>query len=74
MIWKVCKSQGDHKLFIKHSPSRGVTSLLVYVDDIIVTGDDDKERQILSKCLAKEFEIKVLREAEIFYWDRGGSL
>jgi hypothetical protein len=28
----------------------------------------------LSKCLAKEFEIKALREAEIFYWDRGGSL
>jgi hypothetical protein len=61
-------------LFIKHSPSRGVTALLVYVDDIIVTGDDDKEQQILSKCLAKEFEIKMLREAEIFYWDQGGSL
>jgi hypothetical protein len=74
MIWKVCKGQGDHTLFIKHSPSRGVTAFLVYVDDIIVTGDDDKERQILRKCLAKEFEIKALREDEIFYWDRGGSL
>ena len=38
------QSQGDHTLFIKHSPSRGVTALLVYVDDIIVIGDDDKER------------------------------
>ena len=32
------QSQGDHTLFIKHSVARGVTALLVYVDDIIVTG------------------------------------
>jgi hypothetical protein len=37
------QSQGDHTLFIKHSPSRGVTALLIYVDDIIVIGNDDKE-------------------------------
>jgi hypothetical protein len=42
------QSQGDHTLFIKHSPLGGVTALLVYVNDIIVTGDDDKEQQILS--------------------------
>lgn len=34
------QSQGDHTLFIKHSDSRRVTVLLVYVDDIIVTEDD----------------------------------
>jgi hypothetical protein len=60
------QSQGDHTLFIKHSPSGGVTALLVYVDDIIVTGDDDKERQILSQCLAKEFEIKALGRLKYF--------
>lgn len=37
------QSQGDHTLFIKHSETGGVTFLLVYVDDIIVTGDDEKE-------------------------------
>jgi hypothetical protein len=37
------QSQGDHTLFIKHSPSGGVTALLIYVDDIIVIGNDDKE-------------------------------
>ena len=47
------QSQGDHMLFIKHSSSGGVTALLVYVDDIIVTGNDDKERQLLNQCLAK---------------------
>ncbi|XP_059658496.1 uncharacterized mitochondrial protein AtMg00810-like [Cornus florida] len=60
------QSQGDHTFFIKHSPSGGVTALLVYVDDIIVTGDDDKERQILSQCLAKEFEIKALGRLKYF--------
>ena len=34
------QSQGDHTLFIKHSATGGVTALLVYVDDIIVTGND----------------------------------
>jgi hypothetical protein len=31
-----------------------------------VTGDDDKERQILSQCLAKEFEIKALGRLKYF--------
>jgi len=39
------KSQGDHTQFIKHSKSRGVTMLLVYMDDIIVTSDDKEEQQ-----------------------------
>lgn len=38
------QSQRDHTLFIKHSPFGGVTALLVYVDDIIVTRNDDKEK------------------------------
>ena len=32
------QSQGDHTLFIKHSTVERVTAILVYVDDIIVTG------------------------------------
>ena len=35
------QSQGDHTFFIKHSISGGVTTLIVYVDDIIVTGNDE---------------------------------
>ena len=60
------QSQGDHTLFIKHSESGGVTVLLVYVDDIILTGDDRREQQILSQCLAKEFEIKTLGKLKYF--------
>ena len=38
------QSQGDHTLFIKHSAAGGVTALLVYVDDIIVTGNDERKK------------------------------
>lgn len=34
------QSQGDDTLFTRHSTPRKVIVLLVYVDDIIVTGDD----------------------------------
>ena len=38
------QSQGDNTLFIKHSIAEGVTVFLVYVDDIIVTGNDEREK------------------------------
>ena len=44
----------------------GVTTLLVYVDDIIVTGNDEKERQTLRQCLTKKFEIKELGKLKYF--------
>ena len=37
------QSQGDHTLFIKHSTLEGVIELIVRVNDIIVTGNDEKE-------------------------------
>ena len=43
-----------------------VTTLLIYVDDIIVTGNDKKERQTLKQCLIKEFEIKELGMLKYF--------
>ena len=38
------QSQGYHTPFIKHSATGVVTALLVYVDDIIVTGNDKREK------------------------------
>ena len=52
------QSKGDHTLFIKHSAARGVNALLVYVDDIIVTGNDEREKHDVKQRLTKEFEIK----------------
>ena len=60
------QSQGDHTLFIKHSSVGGVTALLVYVDDIIVTGNDEKEKHELKQKLVKEFEIKELGKLKYF--------
>ncbi|RVW87878.1 Retrovirus-related Pol polyprotein from transposon RE1 [Vitis vinifera] len=55
-------SQGksDHTLFIKRSPGGKITVLIVYVDDIIVTGNDEEEISRLKTVLSKEFEIKDL--------------
>lgn len=60
------QSQGDHTLFIKHSASGGVTILLVYVDDIIVTGADKIEQENLKKKLEAEFEVKSLGRLKYF--------
>ena len=60
------QSQGDHTLFIKHSLSGGVTTLIVYVDYTIVTRNDEKGKNTLKQCLAKEFEIKDLGNLNYF--------
>lgn len=51
------QSQADHTLFFKHSRGK-VVILIVYVDDIILTGDDCGELERLKGVLACDFEIK----------------
>ena len=53
-------------LFIKHSVAGGVTALLVYVDNIIVTGNDEREKHDVKRRLAKEFKIKELEKLKYF--------
>ncbi|RDY03975.1 putative mitochondrial protein, partial [Mucuna pruriens] len=60
------KSQGDHTLFIKHSPDGKLTIPLVYVDDMIVTGDDEIEKINLKEKLATQFEMKKLGKLKYF--------
>lgn len=40
--------------------------LLVYVDDIVLIGNDRKEQEEVNKCLAKEFDIKSLGRLKYF--------
>lgn len=37
-----------------------ITALIVYVDDMIITGDDQNEMNKLQKNLSREFEMKIL--------------
>ncbi|CAA6665275.1 unnamed protein product [Spirodela intermedia] len=60
------QSQGNHILFFNHSSLGGVTTLIVYVDDIIVTRNNDAEKRLLSQCLSQEFEMKIVRRLKYF--------
>ena len=40
------QSNSDHTLFIKHKEGK-ITALIVYVDDIVLTGDDPEESKAL---------------------------
>ena len=59
------QSNSDHTLFLKHRQSK-VTTLIVYVDDMIITGDDAKEILILKEQLSAEFEMKHLGGLKYF--------
>ncbi|KAL5779663.1 hypothetical protein ACOSQ2_010400 [Xanthoceras sorbifolium] len=58
--------QADHTLFIKRSPTGRISILIVYVDDIVLTGNYMKEMVTLKGLLAKEFEIKDLGNLKYF--------
>lgn len=59
------QSNVDHTLFIRHQTGK-LTLLIVYVDDIVMTGDDKKEMARQKKLLAEEFEIKDLGKLQYF--------
>ncbi|KAE8665999.1 CBS domain-containing protein CBSCBSPB3 [Hibiscus syriacus] len=60
------QSQADHTLFRKITPSGKITLLIVYVDDMIITGSDIEEIEKLKMNLAKEFETKDLGSMRYF--------
>ena len=59
------QSNSDHTLFLKHNKEQ-ITTLIVYVDDMIVTRKDFEERKTLQEHLAHEFEMKDLGELNYF--------
>ncbi|KAL5548352.1 hypothetical protein UlMin_003583 [Ulmus minor] len=60
--------QADHTLFLNSSPEGKIAILIVYVDDIILTGNNVGELIELKKLLAAEFEIKDLGALRYFLW------
>ena len=59
------QSNSDHTLFLRHQQGR-VTALIIYVDDMVVTGNDTIEMDRLQKQLATEFEMKDLGTLKYF--------
>ena len=53
-------------MFIKHNSFGKLTTLMVYMDDIIVIGNDEGEIQRQKTYLSNEFEIKDLRSLKYF--------
>ena len=52
-------------MFYRHT-NKKITIVAVYVDDIIITGDDEEEIKRVKGCLSKEFEVKDLGNLKYF--------
>lgn len=53
------QSNSDHTLFIKHKEGK-VAILIMYVDDMVLTGYDPYKMRALQGYLATKFEMKDL--------------
>ncbi|RVW38091.1 Retrovirus-related Pol polyprotein from transposon RE1 [Vitis vinifera] len=59
------QSNSDHTLFLKKQHGK-ITTLIVYVDDMVVTRNDPEERKALQNYLSTEFEMKYLGHLKYF--------
>ncbi|KAF5812790.1 putative RNA-directed DNA polymerase [Helianthus annuus] len=59
------QSNADHTLFLKRRNGL-VTCLIIYVDDMIITGDDTEEIARLKRNLFSKFEMKDLGNLKYF--------
>lgn len=61
------QSNSDNTLFIKQNGKRReVTTLIVYVDDIVLNDDEPEEMKKLQQYLATKFEMKDFRQLRYF--------
>jgi hypothetical protein len=59
------QSHSDHSLFVQEKGST-LTIVLIYVDDIIITGNNDSAIQDIKLFLQKQFHIKDLGKLKYF--------
>jgi len=67
------QSSFDYSLFVKNQNSH-ITILLIYVDDVVLTGNHLEEINFVKIFLDQQFKIKDLGELNFFSWLRGGSI
>jgi Reverse transcriptase (RNA-dependent DNA polymerase) len=59
------QTNADHTIFFRRHGAH-ITVLAVYVDDKIISGNDESEIALLKKKLGKEFEVKDLGQLRYF--------
>nr|GEX62775.1 putative reverse transcriptase, RNA-dependent DNA polymerase [Tanacetum cinerariifolium] len=59
------QSNSNHTLFLKNRKNR-VTCLIIYVDDMVITGNDEEEIKRLKEGLFAKFEMKDLGNLKYF--------
>jgi hypothetical protein len=59
------QSHSDHSLFVQEKGST-LTIVLIYVDDIIITGNNNSAIQDIKLFLQKQFRIKDLGKLKYF--------
>lgn len=52
--------------FIKHSPKCKISLLVIYVDDIIVVGDSEHDKQILKEKIVAQCKMNDLGNLKYF--------
>jgi hypothetical protein len=58
-------SNADYSLYVKKT-NHGIVVIVIYVDDLIITGDSDADIFDLKKLLKQKFEMKDLGELRYF--------
>jgi Reverse transcriptase (RNA-dependent DNA polymerase) len=59
------QSEAESSMFVKIS-NQGIVVILIYVDDLVITGNDKVGMEHLKHHLGKEFDIKDLRNLKYF--------
>ena len=66
MSYGFSQSQANHTMFYKHIGTDKVMVFIFYVDDIILTGNDETGVTFVKKKLADDFQIKYLGTLKYF--------
>lgn len=60
------RCQSDYTLFVKHSEDGRIAAIIVYVHDIVLTGNHTEEMACVKLILSKVFEMKDFGHLKYF--------